>query len=245
MEIHILNRPTALRMADREFSLDAKYNVIDREALRNNIKIRKANLQSISAVKEQAFQNCTAMKTLRFGKIQSIGREAFGNCNHLQEVYFPHTLRVLDKNAFDSCRRLTRIEFEQPGRCRIIPYRAFYGCAALEEVVLPQSLNTIGREAFSMTAICRLWLPEGMQNIEESAFLKCKELEEVVIPTTVQKIEKWAFHGCPRLKVLEFRHSPRYVGEWITNKSCILRCRRGSQIEAYAAKYGMQTEYMD
>ena len=83
-----------------------------------------------------------------------------------------------------------------------------------------------------------------MEYIGDSAFLKCKRLEYVCIPSSVHTIEKWAFHGCNALKVLEIRHDPKYVGEWITNKNCVIRCYQGSVMETYANGYGIQTEFI-
>ena len=65
------------------------------------------------------------------------------------------------------------------------------------------------------------------------------------LPDTLKKIGKWTFHGCTRLAVLETRHDPEEIGEWITNKGCVIRCPRGSRMEAYARNYGMTVEYTD
>ena len=74
--------------------------------------------------------------------------------------------------------------------------------------------------------------------------MKCKKLEYVCIPSSVTTIEKWAFHGCDRLKILEIHHDPEYVGDWITNKNCTIRCYKGSSMEAYARKHEIQVEYL-
>ena len=75
--------------------------------------------------------------------------------------------------------------------------------------------------------------------------MRRKQCEAVFIRRWVQKIGKWAFHGCNNLKVLEILHDPQDVGEWLTNKNCVIRCRRGSKMETYAAQYGIQVEYAD
>lgn len=87
-------------------------------------------------------------------------------------------------------------------------------------------------------------LPEGLEYIGDSAFLKCKKLEYVRIPSSVTTIEKWAFHGCNALKILEIHHDPEKVGEWITNKNCVIRCYQGSFMDTYAQKYEIKIEYL-
>lgn len=44
-----------------------------------------------------------------------------------------------------------------------------------------------------------------------------------------RRIEKWVFHGCARLQVLEIRHDPEYIGEWIINKAARILLLPGIQ----------------
>ena len=46
-------------------------------------------------------------------------------------------------------------------------------------------------------------LPEGIEMIENEAFLECKELKRVVIPQSVRRIGESAFYGCENLEVVE------------------------------------------
>ena len=69
------------------------------------------------------------------GPIDEIGKGAFNMSMLLEEVYLPCTVGVIDDSAFDSCRKLTRIELpcislERLGIC------AVSGCVSLESVVL-------------------------------------------------------------------------------------------------------------
>ena len=47
-----------------------------------------------------------------------------------------------------------------------------------------------------------------------------------------------------RMKVLEIDHDPDYLGEHIVNRSTVIRCHRGSAVDAYCREYGYQTEYL-
>ena len=64
-----------------------------------------------------------------------------------------------------------------------------------------------------------------------------------MIPESVDVIERWVFHGCNRLETVEFRHDPEYVGPCIVNKSCTIRCYKGSKMEAYCDEYELKREY--
>ena len=80
--------------------------------------------------------------------------------------------------------------------------------------------------------------------MEESAFFKCSNLTSVCLPESIRSIEKWVFHGCNRLKYLEIRHDPEFIGDWIINRSATIRCYKGSKVDAYCREFGFQTEYL-
>lgn len=268
LKINVLERDTALKLAEKRFTPDREYNYLGNMALKNNIRIKSADLSHVVSVGRQAFYSCTAMREVKFEKLQEIQKEAFRGCNNLKEAVLPAALKRMGADAFSECRRLRRIEFQEPGVCAEIPDRAFSGCGLLEEanlpgslkrigsrafykclslsrINLPQGISSIGRETFYQCAFEKLTLPSNLEEIGESAFLKCKKLEYIAIPSTVEKIGKWAFHGCGNLKVLEIHHTPREMGEWITNKNCTIRCHKDSRMEEYAKKYGMQVEYLE
>ena len=128
---------------------------------------------------------------------------------------------------------------------RKIGRRAFYRCKQLEELEFPEELLAVEEEAFYFTGLKELRLPPKLQIIGNSAFFKCNNLTAVQIPPSVRRIEKWAFHGCNRLRVVEILHDPEFIGEWITNKSTKIRCKRGSKVDSYCREYGLQTEYVE
>ena len=134
--------------------------------------------------------------------------------------------------TFANCRALFNVTL--PEVMWTIGNQAFYKCESLEDIKFPEKLHRIENQAFYQCGFKSLHFPEHLEMIGESAFLKCKKLEYVFIPPSVQKIGKWAFHGCNNLKVLEILHDPQDVGEWLTNKNCVIRCRRGSKMETYA-----------
>lgn len=69
-------------------------------------------------------------------------------------------------------------------------------------------------------------------------------LTYVRIPSGVRYIGEQAFSGCDRMKILEIDHDPDFLGEHIVNHSTVIRCRKGSAVDAYCREYGYQTEYL-
>ena len=98
--------------------------------------------------------------------------------------------------------------------------------------------------AFYFCGMEKLELPDTLETIDVKAFFKCTQLQEVKIPVSVRSIERGAFHGCNRLKILEFRHDPDFIGPWIINRSCTIRCYKGSKVDAYSQENGFQVEYL-
>lgn len=262
----ILERSAVMHQKDTVFQPDRSYQVMGRGVLRNNIKIREAILPEVQIVEEQAFYNCTALRTVEFGKLAIVKKEAFGRCSNLRKIVLPATVQRLDTGAFSECRRLKEVLDEQSSydklseqifsRCtqlthvqlsrklRVIEGQAFYKCEALKQIQFPNTLCLIGERAFCQSGITCLELPGELLTISDEAFLKCRGIEYVRIPESVKKIGRWAFHGCSRMKVLEIHHDPEEIGEWITNKNCIIRCPKGSRMEKYAMEYGMEVEHL-
>lgn len=149
----------------------------------------------------------------------------------------------LAEEVFYGCESLKEIKI--PKSVQEIKSRAFYKCLNLEKVEFPLALRKIDSQAFYQTALKELELPDGLREIGDSAFLKCNNLESVKIPESVKRIEKWAFHGCHRLKVVEIAHEPEFIGDWIVNKSTVIRCRKDSKVEAYCKKFEFAVEYIE
>ena len=150
---------------------------------------------------------------------------------------------VIGQDAFWGCSSLSSVRL--PGQLQIIRPRAFYRCKELKTVHFPPSLKQIGNYAFYFCGIDSLELPDSLEYIGEAAFFKCNHLVSVTLPPSVRRIEKWVFHGCNRLKYLEIRHDPEYIGEWIINKAATIRCYKGSRVDRYCQESGFHTEYLE
>jgi len=64
------------------------------------------------------------------------------------------------------------------------------------------SVTKIGKQAFSKDGLNSIILPEGLLEIEESAFSSCWGLQSLTIPASVNKIAPRIIEGCSDLKSL-------------------------------------------
>ncbi len=177
--------------------------------------------------------------------LQAIPNSAFREDRRLEKILFTKNCKVerIGKDAFSECVLLPVILL--PPSVTEIGDRAFFRCKELKRVRFPEGLKRIGKEAFYFCGLESLELPESLEILDEKAFFKCTQLTEVRLPTHIRRIEKWVFHGCSRLQVLEIRHDPEYIGEWIINKAARIRCYRGSKVDAYCQESGFTTEYIE
>ncbi len=217
------------------------------DAFRHSKALREAALpHSILRIGSGCFADCPSLRTAYISNsLESISEDLFKEDRRLEKVLFTKENRTerIQKNAFCECTSLERILL--PPRLTEIDDRAFYRCKALKQVRFPEGLKRIGKDAFYFCGLESLELPESLEILDEKAFFKCTQLTEVRLPTHIRRIEKWVFHGCSRLKLLEIRHDPEYIGEWIINRAARIRCYQGSKVDAYCRESGFTVEYLE
>lgn len=121
MEDNVLIRRVAVESVSEKYQVDSGYDVIGKECLKNNIKVKQITMPEIRRIGQQAFFSCTALKNAEFPKVVTVGREAFANCSNLRRISFPKSLRSLDKGAFYKCKRANSVSFSEDSACREIP----------------------------------------------------------------------------------------------------------------------------
>ncbi len=251
----------------KQWTATEQYRKIGEGAFKNNTKLKSVVLpEHVKEIGIQSFYN-TALREIQIDGIVRIGKEAFGNCSRLQQMKLPETIQYMGKRAFVQCRKLEFIEFAPnalcseirtetflecnslkeillPEKLQKIGNRAFYKCLALEDISFPAGLTEIGMEAFYQTGLKDLKFSPNLVKIGEKAFFKCNQLEHVIIPEHVKVIEKWVFHGCNRLKLLEISGEPEQIGPWIINRSARIRCKKGGTVDRYCQESGFEVEYI-
>lgn len=115
---------------------------------------------------------------------------AFGafRSTDLEAITIPSKVKKIGAGAFEYCKKLKTINFENNSELEIIEsisYRngsyeswngAFENCGSLESITIPSSVKTIGRYAFAFCdklKIVRFENNSALQTIERNAFMSC------------------------------------------------------------------------
>ncbi len=183
----------------------------DATAIGDNAFYGCTALKSVSApaaetIGENAFDACTALTSLSAPSATSIGYQAFYGCNALESVSLPAAETIGD-NAFNECTSLTSVSLPA---AETIGYYAFEDCSALASVSLSEA-TSIGDHAFyGCTSLTSVSLPAA-ETIGESAFFECSALKSVSLPVATA-IGDGAFFECTSLTSLTFGSVIETVG---------------------------------
>lgn len=267
----VLTQRNAARYGKEEtVKIPAYYQMIGVNAFQSNIKMKNLLLTNgLQEISTNAFRCSKALREVALPhSIYRVGNGCFAECPSLRVAYLSKGLEEISEDLFREDRRLQKVLFTRDSEIKRIRKKAFYECATLNTILLPPKVETIedrafykckelkkvrfpkglkkvGKEAFYFCGLESLELPDTVEMLDEKAFFKCMYLTEVKLPESIRRIEKWVFHGCARLQVLEIRHDPEYIGEWIINKAARIRCYRGSKVAAYCQESGFTVEYIE
>ncbi|KAL3762363.1 hypothetical protein ACHAWU_003868 [Discostella pseudostelligera] len=107
--------------------------------------------------------------------LEKIIDNAFRCCSLLERITIPSSVKVIGKDAFLWCEKLTKVELHEG--LEIVDDRAFRCCLSLDHFDAPSTLKEIGIEAFGC---CRdldhVQLNEGLETIGDYAFRSCASL---------------------------------------------------------------------
>lgn len=97
--------------------------------------------------------------------VDAIGEYAFGNNSNITAIVIPASIKLIGKSAFQLCKNLTNISFEDNSQ-----------------------LTTIENFAFSSSGINEITIPEGVVSIGKSAFASCENLTTINLPATLKTL---------------------------------------------------------
>lgn len=106
--------------------------------------------ESLTKIGMYAFKNCEGMRKLVLGKnLTHIGYGAFADCKNLEgKLEFPSDLAEIGASAFDSCFKLSALDFSKCTKPLTIGNYAFQFCTMTGTVQFPASLASLGEGAF-------------------------------------------------------------------------------------------------
>lgn len=150
---------------------------------------------------ESPFIDCTKLKKVVFQDgLKTIPANTLKWCSDsVEEVVIPDSVIQIGANAFNSCRKLNKIQLSS--NLVSIDDAAFIACSSLEKIELPDSINSIGTSVFEdCSSLKDVKLPKYRIGINQKTFMNCSSLVDITLPDTLQYIYSSAFEGCTNLK---------------------------------------------
>lgn len=192
-------------------SSDGKCLVVDGELLSFAQKdVTEYTIPSeVTVIGEDVFWANGFLKRMTVSEgVKEIKRGAFFGCDALTSIYLPGSLEKVGSRAL-AARRLRTIQgpyASSDGKCFIFKGKlvsvATWG---LTSYVLPDGIKEIGANAILNSQLEELYIPEGVETIDQDAFRICPRLEMISIPSTVTSIGNYdnsmyeLFYYCPAL----------------------------------------------
>ena len=122
---------------------------------------------------------------------------------NITEITLPSTLETIESYAFDDYAGLTRITI--PKAVKSIGDCAFQSCKNLQEVVFENNtqLEEIGEAVFSFCSSLQSFTYPPVTTVKNKMFYKCTSLTNInyTDPNVLEKIGNSAFFGCNRLNI--------------------------------------------
>ena len=164
--------------------------------------------------------------------VTRIGDECFYNHPEIKEIQFTTSLERIGNNAFEKCSGIEKLIL--PSSVTYIGINAFRECTSLKKVILSPNLKVLNQGVFSYCQLVRVkfTIPEGLQEIRESAFFRSGYFE-LILPKSVKKIGMGAFCYGPKVKTDLEQNDAWYV-MWPYRESVRLKDGIYGEVTDYA-----------
>ena len=130
---------------------------------------------------------------------------------HLNTITIPRSIKSIGKSAFNGCKHLQNVNFEDESELESIGDDIFVGCTSLKSLTLPfidiYLGHYFGASSYNYNSI---YIPESLKSVNilggtiipNNAFYGCNFLTSITIPSSVVSIGEQAFSGCTSLESL-------------------------------------------
>ena len=160
------------------------------------MKLRRLKIpEGVEEIGDQAFYRSEIQYVQFPSSIKRIGNLAFFDCRNLEDAAFPEGLESIGERAFESCSSLTRAVL--PSSLRTLGAWAFALCTGMYGLHFREGsrLKTLPEGAFSGSDLRKAELPEGLEEVMDSAFSDCRRLTVIRVPGTLKNLSAEAFSG--------------------------------------------------
>ena len=190
--------------------------VIGAEAFRNRTRIESVRIPvGVTTIEAQAFEGCSKLKEVQMGNtVSSIEERAFYG-TALVKISLPDSLTSIGDKAFADCSELAEIALFRTNPAYSVINGDLYNKAG---TVLIQ--YAVGKEDASFC------IPDGVEEIDRSAFLNAANLKSVSIPASVKVLGDRAFGTCTALEEIS-----------VDEKNTVYRSRSGDLYSADSSTF--------
>ena len=140
-------------------------------------------------------------------QITEIGFFAFEGCTALQSFQVPLSVTEIGPLAFALCTSLSKFEFltytdtednnTQKTYVKTIPYWGFIGCQSLTSLYLPEGIEVIQNRALQYCFnLATIHLPNTLKVIGSHFLCEDHAIQSITIPASVVYMSNGLFHGC-------------------------------------------------
>lgn len=154
---------------------------------------------NVKNVGEFAFSLCDGLKTLIIEEGVEYLNGCFNTASSTERIVIPSTLKSLGGNPFHKVANLQSFEipngndyYKVEGNCVIDIDESKVLCAFKNNVQIPSYIKTIGIYSFRFYEEESVFLPDGIELIDEGAFLEAN-LREIILPSSLKEIGEFAF----------------------------------------------------
>lgn len=180
----------------------------------------------ITEIGESAFDGNENLRNVSIpSSVKKIGRWSFYGCTNLSFVPIPPNLNEIGTRAFAKCSNLITIDIDERNNSFKVINESLltkdgktliqYACGSEEEKYsIPNGVENIEESAFSGCFYLKsIRIPRTVASIGKFAFSDCTELTSITIPDSVQKINDRTFFGCTNLTSVTLPERLTAIGE--------------------------------
>lgn len=166
---------------------------------------------SVCTIGDCAFMHCKGIFKIDVPEgVTSVGNMAFAFCYHLLEIRLPKSLESLGESPFTADVLISIIVAPQNPSFEIRDGKwlmrkqgnvVCQGFNISEKIVkVPHDVQALGSYCLAYNEVLEeIFLPKGLDVIDEAALFHCVKLKKIHIPRSLNKVNWSAFGDCPKL----------------------------------------------